>query len=456
MSPPLRLEVSRLVTVHRLLFRWTCAVLIGALLGSGLLGCAGARESEGNGESSASEAPSDGQQEGLQLIEPTDEVRTIQLYEGSNEQRLPIVSLGSGNGTLTLEFDLMASQGRPLSVYFYHADRSWRRDLSPAQYLSSFQNDNLLDYRPSRGTLIPYVHYEYQFPNEDIDFRVSGNYVIRVTEQGRENEVLFERAFFVSEQAGPVQLGIEDVVVSGQRQPSDIPIARFTPPSQLRGDPFSYDVCFVRNAQFAQARCSERPRLARMPDLEFDLLRERAFAPTTARYFLDLSSLRVGGSIESTDRTASPYRIMLRPDYARFANTPLAPDLNGQTLVGSVVRSVGEPDVEAEYVTTAFRFVPPNEQPFSREVVVAGSFTGGRYNDDYRLRWVADRGRYEGEVLLKQGHYEYFYDSPDPALRQAVRQSLPRMRERYTAFVYYDDPTLNTDRLIAVQSVQSQ
>lgn len=452
----MRLRVPYLLSPRRMSTRWIGVALLAALLGVGLLGCAGARESEQNGESSSSSSSFNGEQEGLQLAEPTDEVRTIQLYEGNDERRLPILSLQQGNGTLTLEFDLMARQGRPLSVYFYHADRSWRRDLSPAQYLSSFQNDNLLDYQPSRGTLIPYVHYEYQFPNQDIDFRVSGNYIIRVTEQGRENDILFERAFFVSEQAGPVQLGIEDVIVSGQRQPSDIPIARFTPPSQLRADPFSYDVCFVQNAQFAQARCSERPRLANMPDLEFDLLRERAFAPTAARYFLDLSSITVGGSIQGTDRTANPYRVTLRPDYARFANTPLAPDLNGQTLVGSVVRGVGEPDVEAEYVTAAFRFIPPNEQPFSREVVVAGSFTGGQYNDDYRLRWVAERSQYEGEVLLKQGQYEYFYDSPDPALRQAVRESLPLMRERYTAFVYYDDPTLNTDRLIAVQSVQSQ
>ncbi len=436
-------------------FRWTCVVLIALVMGVGLAGCAGSRAPEAD-EETTDDAPPDGQQAGLRLAEATDEVRTIQLYAGSDEQQLPILSLQQNDGVLTLEFDLMASQGRPLSVYFYHADRLWRRDLSPAQYLSSFQNDNLLDYQSSRGTVIPYVHYAYRFPNQDIDFRVSGNYVVRVTEQGREGDVLFERAFFVSEQAGPVQLGIQDIVVSGQRESSDIPTARFTPPSQLRGDPFSYEVCFVRNAQFEQARCAERPRLSSMPALEFDLLRERAFAPTTARYFLDLSRITVGGSIAGTDRSASPYRVTLRPDYARFANTPLTSDLNGQTVIEQVVRDVGEPDLEAEYVTTQFRFIPPNEQPFSREVVVAGSFTGGRYNDDYRLRWTADRGRYEGEVLLKQGHYEYYYDSADPALERTIRQSLPLMRERYTAFVYYDDPTLNTDRLIAVQSVQSQ
>lgn len=431
------------------------AVLLIAGLSAGMLsGCGGMQEAQENGgtEPTASQRRSEA---GLQLASSQDNVRTIQLYRGSDERNLPVVSLRRSNETLTLEFDLMESSGRPLSVYFYHADRTWRRDLTPSEYLSSFQNDNVLDYTPSRGTDIEYVHYEYQFPNDDIDFRISGNYIVRVTEQGREDRVLFERAFFVTEQAGPMELGVDDVIVSGQHQPSDRPIARFTPPSQLQGDPFQYETCFVRNAQFDEARCARRPRLNNLPALEFDLLRDQAFAPTTSNYFLDLSSLSVGGHIERMDRSTSPYRILLEPDYARFSNTPLAPLLNGQIVVGGAVRDVGAPDIEGQYVTVRFSFVPPDEQPFDREVGVAGSFTGGRYDEDHRLRWVAERGRYEGEVLLKQGQYEYYYDSADPALRRVIRESHPPRRDYYTAFVYYADHTLNTDRLVAVQSVQA-
>lgn len=441
--------------MRKVVIQWSIAALLMGAIGVGLVGCRGAQEAQENGDSEEAQTQRTSEAE-LRLASSQDNVRTIQLYRGSNERNLPIISLQQSSAALTLEFDLMEPSGRPFSVYFYHADRTWRRDLSPSQYLSSFQNDNVLDYTSSRGTDVDYVHYEYQFPNDNIDFRISGNYIVRVTEQGQEDQVLFERAFFITEQAGPLELGVDDIVVSGQRQPSDQPIARFTPPSQLQGDPFQYETCFVRNAQFDKARCSSRPRLSDLPALEFNLLRERAFAPATSNYFLDLSNLNVGGSVERIDRSVSPYRVLLAPDHARFANTPLAPRLNGQTVVGDVVRDAGTPDVEGQYVTVRFGFVPPEEQPFSREVVVAGSFTGGQYDDDYRMRWVPERGRYEGEVLLKQGQYEYYYDSADPALQRVIRESLPPMQEQYTAFVYYSDHSLSTDRLVAVQSVQTK
>src|SRR5690625_7971453 len=86
-----------------------------------------------------------------QLATQSHEIATPQLYPGEEEGRLPILTLGSGD-QLTLRFDLLADAGRPLSVFFYHADREWRRDLSPGEYLSTFHRDQLLDYRPSEAT----------------------------------------------------------------------------------------------------------------------------------------------------------------------------------------------------------------------------------------------------------------------------------------------------------------
>lgn len=424
----------------------------GALLLSGILvlaGCTGSQESQSEEAASdstrATRAP-----EGPDLAATSEAVRTIQLYRGADERRMPVLALRDRGDRLTLEFDLMEAAGRPLSVYFYHADRFWRRDLSPAEYMDSFQNDNLLDYTPSRGTAVAYTHYEYRFPNDNVRFRMSGNYILRVTEQGRPSEVLFERPFFVSEEAGPLALRIEDVPVSGQRQPSDRPAALFTPPSDLQGNPFQYETCFVRNGRLDTARCTDRPRLARQPDLEFDLYYDDAFVPTTADYFLDVSNLRSGGQIERTDRTQAPYRVWLEPDYAQFPGTAGAPSLDGQIVVDGAVRDVGVPDVEAEYVTTRFSFVPPGEQPLAHAVRLRGTFGA-----TVPMEWVAARGRYEGEVLIKQGFYEYHYRSRDPALRELLRRTMPPARDRYTAFVYYTDRSLNTDRLLAVQTVEA-
>jgi hypothetical protein len=350
----------------------------------------------------------------------------------------------------------MEREGRSLSVYFVHATRDWTRDLSPSRVLESYHDDQLVDYRASQGTEVPYVHYTYRFPNDDIRFRLSGNYILRVTERGRRDSVLFERPFFVTDEAGQLDLGAEGIRVPGQRQQSLRPVARFSPPAELQGDPFGYSVCFVRNGRLPDTRCANRPLLGQQPRLEFELERDRAFAPATADYTIDLGNLRSSAGIERLNRTVSPYQVLLEPDYAQFSGQDWEATLNGQVVVRDAVRGRADPAFTAEYVETTFAFVPPKEQPLGNTVTLSGSFSGMDPRRGVEMRWNTGRRRYEGSLLLKQGRYQYFYESPDPQLQSAVRQSQARLQNTYTTFVYYQDPSRNTDRLLRVNSFQRQ
>ena len=417
-------------------------------------GCAGSdkagREREKSEEPASRPVPK--RQAGLPLLAAADDVRTIQLYLTGDERRLPIVALESSQ-TLTLAFDLLETRGRPLSVYFYHADREWRRDLSPSEYLASFQRDDLLDYQPSQATDIAYTHYTYRFPNQNIGFLLSGNYIVRVTEQGMEDEPLFERAFFVTEQATGVDFSLENVLTGNSSYPAVQPTVRFTPPPSAPSNAFDYTVCFVRNGRFDVARCSDRPILAGQPALQFYLQPDAAFEAEVADYFVDLGSLRVGGRIERTDLTSRPYKAFIEPDYARFAGTGLDPLLNGQIVVDAAVRDVPEPSIQAEYVETHFAYVPLNEQPMRGDVKLSGSFNGWAVGHAPRLTWTPERRRYEGHVLLKQGQYEYRYVVSDRRVVRAQSGAAPRLENLYTVLVYVSDLTFHTDRLLAVNSV---
>lgn len=436
-----------------------------------LAGCSGAQESNGE-NGNASDAPqrtSPRAERGLDLRATSPDVRTVQLYphapdlpDGSSnrdrEDELPILPLDPRGDVrqLKLEFDLMEPNGRPLSIYFYHADRTWRRDLIPSEYLTSFQRDDLLDYTASRNTQVRYTHYTYTFPNNSMGFRVSGNYILRVTEQGREEDVLFEMPFFITEGAGSPEIALNSIPVPGQNAPNVQPILAFTPPSGLEGNVFDYNVCFVRNIEYDTARCNDRPSLSRQPDLLFDLQPEASFPPPSPDYVLDLRDLRVGGVIQELDRTASPFRIWLEPDFARFPATSAEPFLSGQSVISGAVRDVVEPDIAAEYVEATFRFVPPDEQRLPGGVMIMGSFNGWAFDLANQLDWVADQGRYEGTLLIKQGLYEYRYTSRNREAQRALRNNLPRTANRYTAFIYFSDNSLNTDRLLAVQATRTR
>ena len=378
-----------------------------------------------------------------------DRAKTVQLYRGSNERSLPILRL-NGSQTLTLAFDLIGKSSGPVSVYFYHADRTWDRDISASRFLRGFQSDVVLDYTPSTGTEVNYTHYRYAFPNDDIEFDASGNFIVRVTEQGDEDVVLFERPFFVTESAGSLSFSVEGLVVTGQREPSDRPTASYVPPSSASGTRFDYNVCFARNGELTTTRCADRSRLRPSDGVDFELSRERAYTPSQSRHALDLTQLRVGPRIERVDRSVSPFEVLLEPDYARFSGTPFQNPLDGQILVSDALSAFANPNTSAEYVQTTFAFVPPGETPVQGKIVIAGGFTGDQVDTDNRMAWVETRGRYEGDFLLKQGQYEYFYVTDDPGLTAVFERNLSPTRDRYVAFVYFEDPSLGSDRLVQV------
>ncbi|MEO0560246.1 MAG: type IX secretion system plug protein domain-containing protein, partial [Bacteroidota bacterium] len=76
----------------------------------------------------------------LQVVD--DAVRTIQLYESSQEVSLPVITLGSGE-TLTLAFDRLTDEGpEGVEVTFRHTDREGNSDLLPTEYLTGFDRDD--------------------------------------------------------------------------------------------------------------------------------------------------------------------------------------------------------------------------------------------------------------------------------------------------------------------------
>ena len=440
--------MSHAIGNMRVVSRWAFGLLVCVVAVALTMGCKSTEEAEqadSSAPASATVQP--------ELAPPSASVRTVQLYQGDDEQSLPVTSMTGGDG-LTLEFDLLAAEGRPLSVYFQHADRTWRRDLSPGQTLESFQDDRLVDYRPSRGTKVPYVHYRYRFPNDDIRFRISGNYVLRVTERGRRDSVLFEQPFFVTEGEGGLQLDAEGLPVPGQQQPSISPRARFAPPSAIRGDPFGHAVCFVRNGRLADTRCEDRPLLVRQPKLEFELERDRAYAPATAGEKRKERTIGGTGKIDGGERTRWPIGGFWDPDYARCREGGRGRAVNGETVVRGAFSARGDQGITAEYVENTFAFVPAGEAQYRAPLVVAGSFSGMDPAQGTSMDWNAREGRYEGRVLLKQGRHQYFYSTSDPSLAEEMRRTQPRRASTYTAFVYYRDAQYNTDRLLRVGGVR--
>jgi hypothetical protein len=422
-----------------------CALLLA------LTACAATEDMTTSGSGPlAQPGPSGGR---LALARTDDRVKTVQLYRTGDETSLPVVSLGSGE-TLTLEFDLVGegTTGRPLSVYFYHTDRQWRRDLSPSEFLSAFLSDDIRDYEISSATQVDYVHYTYEFPGPNIGFTVSGNFVVRVSEQGREEEVLLERAFFVSEDVAEVEMGFQTGFSGGETVVQ--PIVRLQPGPRLAdAQPFDYAVCFARNGRFEGTRCAQDPSLLGLALFQFYLPHDQAFEAERPLYEVDLGPLQIGPQVARIDYGTEPYTAVLDLDYARFGGEGTRASLTGQPVIETAYRGGGRPETAAEYVDVVFRYVPEGEREAAGPVLLSGAFNGWQLDPASALTWNAAEKFYEGTLRLKQGLYLYQYVVDDPTARREARLSQPSL---YTAFVYVADPRRITDRLVAVRSAVGQ
>lgn len=386
-------------------------------------------------------------------IEDYEAVHSVQLHPVGLETGLPIV-IQNGANQLRLAFDLVEEPARPLSIFFYHANREWERDLSAGEFMDSFQYEDVLDYRPSLGTIIPYVHYEYAFPSRSISFKISGNYVLQVSEQGRDDQVLFERRFFVSEQALPLEMTVDEVMVAGSRGNAIQPYVRFNP-NRFSSNAFDFTACFVRNGELDAIKCEEQASMDVLPNMVFYLQPEQAFRPKAANYFLDLTDLRVGYRIERVNRQDEPWLIQIEPDNARFPGSQLAPSLFGNSVLRSSNTYLTEPDIRAEYVNAQLTIQPSDRNPIGEAVFLQGSFSNWRPIELRADQWNADVGGYQISVLLKQGHHEYTFTSSNSLFKRSMELGLPQLANRYYSFVYFRDTFSQTDRLLAVKGMDT-
>ncbi|MCA0269059.1 MAG: glycogen-binding domain-containing protein [Bacteroidetes bacterium] len=379
------------------------------------------------------------------LRRDSDRVGGVQVFAGGVETALPVIRLDGSPG-LTLAFDLLDTEPRPLSVWYYLTDREGRINPNSSLLIEGFERDDLLAPQPSRGTRPPYVHYEAALPTTSTRLTTSGRYLMRVTELGDERAPLFERTFFVAENDVDAEASGEEVYEGG-RTTSLLPSVRVKT-TGLAADPFYYAACFAQDGHLEAWRCVDRPLLIQPEAMTFQLPPSLAFARDNATHFLDLTTLRSSTDVERVDVDTPVPAVRIAPDQPAFPDLTF-PNLYAQPVLRTVPVA-GDPGTSSDYVDVTFQMTPPGDAPLT-DAYLTGSFVGWR-DRAIPMTWNPDTRRYTALVRLKQGQYEYRYTSSDPRFQRLVANALSRLRSRYTSFVFYRDARRLADRLLAVRS----
>jgi len=382
-------------------------------------------------------------------------IQTVRLYRKGWELSYPVIGLNSGE-QLVLSFDRLGQDLGNYSYTFIHCDENWQQSaLIASEYITGFEENPVNDYKRSFNTYQPYVHYKISFPNDQVSFNVSGNYVLYVYQDNDRQNPVLTRRFSVSE---------ESVMVNPQLvRPVNVNL--FNTSQQINftinlnlldvQDP-QQDIAavVVQNNDWNHARWFRQPSMTRGKILEYDDLEKNIFPGGNEYRTLDISSVKYQSERVAAIRYLSPYyHFILHPDKPRYNDRYFYnEDLNGKYLIKN--RLGTENDVDADYVIVHFSLqykVPEADG----DIYLYGALTNWECTPYNKLIYNFEDKTYGMDLLLKQGYYDYQYafvkqgDSfPDLTW---VEGSHFETENDYVFYIYYRSPFDRYDRLVGTR-----
>ena len=238
---------------------------------------------------------SEDQESKLQYRDHTyrENIKTVQLYRKDDQLSFPVLFLGSSE-QLELHFDDLAADFETYTYTIVHCNANWEpSDLVVTEYLSDFFNGFIEDYEYSINTLFPYIHYKVAIPNNQVKFKLSGNYLLKVYANNNEEDLLLTKRFYVVEKRVNITSDIRMATLARYRdykQEVDFTIDHGTYPIQ---DVYqNVTVMISQNRRWDNAINNLKPLIIRSTELIYNFEDKNLFDGNNEYRFFETRNLR--------------------------------------------------------------------------------------------------------------------------------------------------------------------
>lgn len=387
-------------------------------------------------------------------------IKTVQLYKEGWILSYPIIKYKSEE-KLILNFDLL---GERIETYYYtfiHCDKDWKKsDIFPNDYLDGFPENQVEDYKSSFNTTVNYVHYKLIFPNDRVNLRLSGNYVVVIYPFNEpENPVLTQR-FSVTEDAAGINIQTHRPRMTAdlntnQQVDFTVDYSRIS-----INDPYRDIYAFIlQNGRWNNAKRNLKPEFYGNNELKYNALSDKNIFPggNEFRYF-DIKSIRYKTEfVRNIDFLLSNYHVYLYPSENReFKPYFYWQDFNGKYYIA--IQEEKNPETDADYVYVYFT-LPSKYMLEGGKMYVSGAFNNWSFDSNNLMTYNNENSAYECIILLKQGWYNYEYVFANDKIRNGVATKFEgshyETENDYTVLVYYRNPRERYDRVLGVQTVNT-
>lgn len=393
---------------------------------------------------------------------------------------LPIAALGQQDA-LYLSFDELDGKG---TTYYYtviHCDRNWQptQELSQFDYLGGYKEGEIREYEFSAGTYQDYIHYKLSIPNEEVNWNISGNYLLVVYEAGSENDPVITRRFMVTEEKVSYSTHVDRTAsVAKQNTHQEIDFTMHIEGLRTSNPRAELTCTILQNGRWDNRIDNIEPRTITGTLLSYDFQDKIVFEAGKEFRNLDISSMQFRSEdVRDVAEYSDGYSTILFSDEPRvFKNYIWRRDLNGMFVpynrdydrrripldsLASTINLVNRYNYREQHLGTDYTEVLATlEIPddMKKDIYIVGGMTDWKMLPEYRMTYDERIGAYAGRLYLKQGYYNYGYavpdekGNPDFAILEGSWHAAENM---YTILTYFRPRGGQYDQLVGAHTFNS-
>ena len=399
-------------------------------------------------------------------------IRTLRMQylsealEPSGNPQRPYLLLKDGivdgsdeDNTLEISFDELSHDTKQYSYKVEHCDRYWNKsDISSYEYIDGFTTADIVDYELSNNTQQIYTHYRFTLPNDDMQLKASGNYLVTIYQDGDVDHAVAHICFSVVEPLVGISANVRantDIELNGRYQQLDLDLN--TAALDLR-DAQDINLIVTQNGRLDNRVLITKPTFVEPKKLRYTNQKSLIFeAGNEFRRFDAYSTYYAGYHINRVVYNQGEYHALLEPDDIRGTMAPGAGregitflsevDANGQWVINC--EKTDYPDTDSEYMWVHF-YLPVNQPMMGTQIFVGGDLFYNQYTADNLMQYDAENKCYYLLAYLKQGGYNYMYYtlSPSGASLLPLEGSHWQTLNEYAIDVYYRPFGARYDRLV--------
>ena len=383
-------------------------------------------------------------------------IHTLQTIVNDDWLHDDVITLGSDDW-VRISFDHFSHDYHRFIYKIIHCNADWSTsDLFEVDYMDGFNNQPIEDYENSLNTTMLYTHYQLDLPNDDIQFKASGNYRVEIyLDEDDDNSLVAVACFRIVEPEMALSATISsntdiDTNLSHQQISFTVnynPNEVLDPSREIK--PYIY-----QNSRTDNFVSLAKPTYISPGHAEYTHNKALIFpAGNEYRRFEVINMHYATQGVDKISFFAPYYHATLYPDTPR-RNYSYDEDHDGRYLVRYNLAE--NTDTEADYIFVHFRL----NMPFRPKgnFYLTGEFTYNDFTPEYQAIYNETEQAYEATVLLKQGAYDFMYlwvpDGATAGQTGPAEGNFYEAENEYQIYIYHRPFGGRYDRLVATQQIK--